>query len=224
MRFFFSPARAAAVLAASIFLMALLVFGRLLDGYLHAVYPIAWLGATGVPRAAAFNVSGFIVPGLLAALLTWQLRQQLPTHAPLVARVGAWMVLLSALAFALKGVLPLDPQDLESSASRAHSLVWMAWWVAFTPGALLHALGRLTMGRRRADAVHRPWPQALLGAALALLVCGCAAFSRDVLAPALGERIAYAAWFAWLVLMAPGASQSAAASAASMKVPPRSGG
>lgn len=194
-------------LAAVTFVGALLVFGQLLEGYRQGLYPVALLGADGVPRAAAFNALGFGVPGFLAAAVAWRLRGALPAAAPLLARLGTWMVLISGIGFSLQGLLPLDPQDLDSPASRAHSLAWMLWWVAFTPGALAYGLGmgpgRGRGGSRQGDVGLRLSRVASLsGLVLAVLVCGCAAFAGGLLGPAVAQRIAFGAWFAWLVVMA----------------------
>ena len=42
---------------------------------------------------------------------------------------------LAGKGFIAMGLLPLDPADLESDASRYHGTAWMLWCVAFVPGA-----------------------------------------------------------------------------------------
>src|SRR3546814_3200643 len=58
--------------------------------------------------------------------------------------------LLSALAFAAQGLLPLDPRDLEADASRMHATMWTLWWVALLPAAVLLAFGSRARGPSRA--------------------------------------------------------------------------
>src|SRR5690606_34606254 len=54
-------ARCAAAFAAGIcFALALAGFGSALTGYAQLHYPVALLGAAGVPRATAFNLLGFV--------------------------------------------------------------------------------------------------------------------------------------------------------------------
>src|SRR3546814_2634837 len=113
----------AAIVAVVLFAAAVAGFGAALDGYSQAIHPVGLLGARGMPHALAFNVLGFVLPGVLAALVAWRLRASLDDGAPWAARIGAWLALLSALAFAAQGLLPLDPRDLEADASqigRAH--------------------------------------------------------------------------------------------------------
>src|SRR3546814_9922281 len=86
-----------------------------------------------MPHALAFNALGFVLPGVLAALVAWRLRASLDAGAPWAARIGAWLALLSALAFAAQGLLPLDPRDLEAGSeddkSEIRSLMRIAYAV-----------------------------------------------------------------------------------------------
>jgi hypothetical protein len=163
--------------AGVLWLAAVLGFGAMLDGYSQAQHPVALLGARGIERALAFNVLGFVLPGLLAAWAAVQLRGAFDS-AGWLARIGAHLWMLSALAFAAQGVLPLDPEDLDAGSSRLHATAWSLWWIAFVPGALMLAL------RSRSFAV------ALAVAAVIVVVA-------VLLTPAgLSQRIAIAAWFA----------------------------
>ena len=58
----------AGIAAVAMFALALVVFGQFLQGYSQVFHPVAVLGAQGVPRALAFNVVAFVVPGLLAGV------------------------------------------------------------------------------------------------------------------------------------------------------------
>ncbi len=175
---------ALALLAAVCCLGALLGFGAALDGYSHWRHPPGLLGAQGIERAAAFNLFGFVVPGLLLAVLAWRLRERYDALGA-AARIGAWLCALSALAWAGQGLLPLDPSDLDARASRLHAAMWMLWWLAFVPGAAL-----LGLGVRQA----RPALTALVwsggGAVLALM----AASELRLLAAPPAQRLALLLW------------------------------
>lgn len=186
----------AAIAAAILFVVAVAGFGAALDGYSQARHPVGLLGASGVPHALAFNVLGFVLPGLLAAFVAWRLRADVGDEAPWAARIGAWLALLSAIAFAAQGLLPLDPGDLESSASRAHATAWTLWWVALLPATLLLAIGLR----------GEPASRALLLAsvAAAVVVVALAMLPLDLLAPAAAQRVVFAAWLAWTLMAASG--------------------
>ena len=184
--------RHAAWLAAAMWLSAVLAFGVMVEGYSQALHPVALLGARGMPHALAFNFLGLLLPGLLAALSAYSLRQRLPANAAWSARIGAWMLLVSALAFAAQGLLPLDPSDLDAPGSRRHAVAWMLWWIAFVPAALLLAIGLSGVRGRRAIALA-----SVVAAALVLVFAVLAPVALGV---GVAQRIAFGVWFAWLVL------------------------
>jgi hypothetical protein len=171
---------AAPWLAVLLFAAALVLFGVASSDFSHLRHPLALLGARGEPHALAFNVIGFVVPGLLLAwrATVWRSRQ---AGASWALRIGLQLLLLSALAFAAQGLLPLDPTHLLAPASRLHAIAWTAWWVAFVPGALLVA------------AASRRWG----GAALALLVPALALAGAFALPAPIAQRLAFLAWFGW---------------------------
>ncbi len=180
--------------ATLLFWGSLLVFGGLLDGYAHAIHPVALLGARGIGRAMTFNVLGFLLPGLILAATAWHWRQAMAEGGAWSARIGAWLALLSALAFAIQGLLPLDPRDLDAIDSRLHAAAWTVWWVAFVPAALLLARGVFRLPRRRA--------LALASVGIAVLVAWLALSPPTGIAPGITQRWMLAAWFGWWWLLA----------------------
>lgn len=153
-------------------------------------HPVGLLGASAVTRAAAFNVLAFVVPGMLCALVAVDLRGRLG-DAGWIARIGAQALLLSAIAFAAHGLLPLDSSDLDATGSRRHAAAWTAWWLAFLVGATLSWLGlRGTRASRSAGAIA--------ACAVAALVFAVAA--PAVLPAGLCQRIAFGAWFVAMTL------------------------
>lgn len=176
--------------AAIVFVAALLGFGLALPGYSQIAHPVAVLGAKGVPHATGFNLLGFMMGGVLAAVAALGLRRRLPDDAGWPLRVGAQLILLSALGFAAMGVLPLDPEDLDNPASSLHATAWMLWWVAFVPGALLVALGL----RGRA-----PWRTLARASVIAaLLVLFVALLAVELMPAGVAQRLGYLGWLAWL--------------------------
>ena len=190
----------AAVLAVVLCVGAALAFAPWLDGYSHARHPLALLGAHGVPHATAFAALAYVLPGLLDAWVAVQARGRLPDTGGFGARLGVWMLAISALAFALQGLLPLDARDLDSAASRLHAAAWTLWWVAFVPGAAL-----LAWGQARASMRSAPW---FAGAALLVLLL-LAALPQPLLPAAIAQRVALAAWLASYLVLSRGAASSA---------------
>jgi hypothetical membrane protein len=82
------------------FWVATVVFGALRPSYSHVANTISELGAVGTPNATAWNVLGFMLPGVLIAITgaAIALRGTLPDG--LAQRIGnaffcAWFVLMS---------------------------------------------------------------------------------------------------------------------------------
>src|SRR5690606_29826416 len=146
-----NPDRWLAPVAGVVAVSAYAVLGALLAGYSHMLHPVALPGADGVPRALVFNLLVFVLPGLLLAAFAWRLRGRLPARAGVGARLGTTMLLLSALAFALQGMWPLDLDQPDGGTSRLHAVAWTLWWIAFLAGTALlavslRALGPATLG------------------------------------------------------------------------------
>jgi hypothetical membrane protein len=119
--------------AVSLFVAAVTVFGAAAPGYAQRLHPVGLLGARGASGAAVFNALAFVAPGLLLACVAWALRDRAHGWA---SRIGSQLVLLSALALAAQGLLPLDPTDFDHADSQRHAVAWTAWWLAFAAGCL----------------------------------------------------------------------------------------
>ncbi|PTA72444.1 MULTISPECIES: DUF998 domain-containing protein [unclassified Stenotrophomonas] len=193
---FLSPLlRLSGLMAALLFVLAVLGFGAGLDGYAQARHPVALLGAHGVPHALAFNLLGFVLPGLLAAVVAECLRRRLPATAGWAPRVGSQMLLLAGLAFAAMGLLPLDVDDLHGPASQLHASAWMIWVLGFVAGTLLLGMFNLRQAHGRAQG----------GLAVACgVLAAVAAFALQGQVPApLAQRLAFACWALWLAVALP---------------------
>lgn len=192
--------RAAAVAAAVLFAGAVAGFGAAFPVFSNLVHPIALLGASGMPRAPAFNAIAFVVPGVLAAYAAYARRGALD-GTPLIARLGAVICAIAGLAFAGLGLSPLDSSDLYAASSRLHAALWTAWWVAFAAGGALLAGGL--------------WRTPLRGMAVAVAICALHVLAFALLLPGvlpvgLAQRVAFAAWLAGTIRLAPSRAAASA--------------
>lgn len=181
--------RIASLAALACFAGALLGFGAALEGYRHDAWPVALLGASGVPRATAFNLCGYLLPGLLAAYVALRARATLAPVPGAAARFGWTLALLAALAFAAQGLLPLDTMGPDAGRGRLHGVAWALWGIAFSSAAAALSLAALRQARWAVAAVH-------LCAGLA--VFGIGWLSEGWMAAPLAQRLAFFGWFAWL--------------------------
>jgi hypothetical membrane protein len=165
--------------------------GAVSAGFSHRTHPLAWLGATGMPGALAFNLVCFVLAGLLAALALWSLRSGLPVAARWSARIGAQLTMLSALAFCAQGLLPLDLADPDGAANAAHGMAWALWWLTFAAGGL--AIG---FGSRLPSMARSGFAAITVAVALAIPVV---VLLLPIWMPnAFAQRAAYVLWFAWV--------------------------
>jgi hypothetical membrane protein len=183
-----------AVLVAVLLFMGMAVFAGRIDGYSHAQHPLALLGASPLRGAWLFNLLAFVIPGLLVVWAAVRLRAALPSNVDGTtswsSRLGAQLMLLSALAFAALGLFPLDGTDLEGVRSARHAAIWMVWWIAFAAGGVL-----LAHGLRRSVALWRGIAASSLLAAILLPVV--ALLLPMLLTAGSAQRLAFALWFLW---------------------------
>jgi hypothetical membrane protein len=123
---------------------AIVIAGLGLEGFDHARHPVGLLGSSLAPRAGLFNVLGFVVPGLLIAAFAvafeFALAKATPT-ATRAVRIGTGLLLIAALAFALQGLFPIDPRDLDGPATRHHALAQAVSQLAWIAAAGMLAIG-----------------------------------------------------------------------------------
>ena len=169
--------------ALGIFAGWLFVAGSKWAGFSHVLHPVAFAGMHGTEDAFRFNVMVFVLPGALLSLAALGLRTWLPEDARWPPRIGATLLLISAVAFAAQGLLPLDPDNLDAGASRWHASAWMVWCIAFAAGALLYG---------RATRVEQ-----FVALAAVLLVLGMSMLGRDWIPAGFAQRIAFVTWFGW---------------------------
>lgn len=174
-----------ALVAACLVAIALVLAPLGLPGYSHRLHPVALRGAIGLPWAWGFNAAAFLLPGACLVLAAARALRDQHGRARWGLRIGLTLVQLSALAFALQGVLPLDLDQVDAGSSRWHAVAWALWWIAFVPGALLlGAFARCGVGLVAASLLA-----AVAVPALVVLASGTAAGSA--------QRLGLTLWLGW---------------------------
>lgn len=182
------PMQALTWAALTAFVAGLIGFALPATGYLHGQHPVALLGARQWPGAIWFNLVVFVLPGLLMVPVALRLYSALAVGAGFWCRIGARLGLLSVLGFALQGLLPLDLDDLDGAGSKWHAAAWLGWWLAFVPGALLLAFGR----------IPAPWVGVAAASVLLIIVWAPPAW----LPAGAAQRLACLLWFGWWAMAA----------------------
>jgi hypothetical membrane protein len=188
-------------LAGLVFALALAWAGSGVDGYEHARNSVGMLGSRGVPVAAVFNGAGFVLPGLLLLAFALAIGARLREGgSTLAARLGVHLALISAIAFAAQGVLPLDPAGASDGvAAQRHVFALTIALLAAVPSMALLAAGL------HGQPAWRPLPW--LGATFAALLLAAIVFPVHEWWPGaagrsgLSQRVAFLAYFAWPAAM-----------------------
>jgi len=175
--------------SAVLFWTALLAFGSLDPTYSQVTRAVSELGMAGAPHQWAWNVTGFILPGILLA--GFGLGMARTMDGP--ASVGAALLCLSGIFFAATGIFPADLQNMKAFATRAHILASLASFLVWLPAPILIAVG----AKRRAM-------RALMWVSIAGLICVLSGVivGREVLARGLAQRLNFATYFAWVLAVA----------------------
>lgn len=179
---------AAAMFAASVIGFAMLRT----DGYSHGTKAVSELGAVGAPHAIAFNMLGFVIPGLLVVIVAIALKQRAGSS---MGVMGPILLALSGLAMALAGVFPIEPADESSTSSRLHyagAILTGVFW-ALSVFWIGPALKRLA-GLRKLGSVT-PWFAIFL---FSNVLWQVAYQSGLGVLPGWGQRIAFFGYFLWV--------------------------
>ena len=180
------PGRTAALFGVGanlLFWASVATFAALRPDYAHATKAVSELGAWGAPNMWAFNVLGYILPGLLLAACGWLLGRAAKSNAV------AALLALSGVGVAVAGAFPADMNDYGSFTTMGHlvgstgSLV--AWALALVCAMLF---------------ARKNWPAlaALSAAALALTIG--AFFLYETLPSGIVQRITFGVFFAYFLV------------------------
>jgi hypothetical membrane protein len=192
--------RRAAVVATAVFWPALFVFAAIYPGYSHLHRAVSGLGAFGAPHALAWNIIGFIVPGLLLAVCGGSVALAIEGRRSVLF----WLLVISGLGFAGAGIFPAEMRNgipvMQSPWTAGHvlmiSLSGFPWMIA-----AFVLVGRV----RRNDRWRRLLPVTLTLAVVALLglalnvLAGSIPMLADV--PGLAQRLAFAVYFGWFLVV-----------------------
>jgi hypothetical membrane protein len=173
-----------------LFAAAYLTMSSLRPEYSHLTKAISELGSVDAPRAWAWNVFGYIIPGLLIALLGLGVRHRFATTRG--ALLPAAALVASGLLMTLSGVFPGDFDNRTSATMILHTVGSLGCFVAFLVAAF--SLPRII----REAHEWRPitWPSLVLAGGSILT-----GFLRSGNAPGLGQRLGFACFFLWVALI-----------------------
>jgi hypothetical membrane protein len=171
------------------FWFLLIYFGMssLRPEFSHFTKAISELGSVDAPNRWVWNIGGYIIPGLIVALLGFGVANELKGEKRILLASRALVV--SGMLMALSGVFPGDFDDRTSLTMIVHAIGSIGSFVCFLVcGFTLSSTIRRIHGWRAFS-----WPL------LALVVLSIATgFLRSGNAPGIGQRLGFACFFAWV--------------------------
>ena len=186
----------AGILAFLAFWTALFAFAAARSDYSHSTKAISELGVIGAPHALAWNLIGFIVPGVLLACCGAGLATAIDGKRSLLW----WLLVASGLGFAGTGIFPAEMHNgsplMQSPLTIGHVL---ASFVSAFPW-MIAAFLLVFRAKHKQD-----WPHLRVVAVVLALVGILGLFARALPAfeyrPGLGQRAAFLTYFAWYLVM-----------------------
>lgn len=168
--------------ATVLFAACLLIFAEISPGYSHATKAVSELGAIGAPYQFAWNVLGFLLPGILMIFHGWGV------GAAASDRVAGFFLALAGLSFAATSI-PADMANYSSTNTVGH--------IAASSGAFgFWLIGALKLAYQRGSERHLLSRVAVLS--LWLAVAATIVRFSGLVYPGTGQRVAFAAFFAWI--------------------------
>ncbi len=161
--------------------------------YSHATKAISELGSLDAPNLWAWNIGGYILPGLCIALLGVVLARHFRGK-----KGGTWVSLPligSGLSMAMSGVFPGDFDNRTSATMILHATGAIGSFIAF----LVCGFAAPALLRRHSAWRAYAWPS--LTIVILSIVSG---FVRSDNAPGIGQRIGFALFSMWIALIGVG--------------------
>ncbi len=158
-------------------------FAALRPDYSHLNDAVSELGSVDAPRKWAFNVLGYVTPGLLTALCGFALGRAAAPRAV----ISPTLLALAGLGLTIAGVFPADMADMQAPTTLLH-VVGVSTGLLWPPSALWLAF----RARRERPAF-----------ALATVICVLAMvgtyglYAAFPAYPGAVQRLTFAAWLLW---------------------------
>jgi hypothetical membrane protein len=188
------------VLAATFFWSALVGFGAARADYSQLTKAVSELGGMGLPHALAWNLLGFIVPGLLLAACGAAIATAIDGgRGPL-----RWLLTGSGLAFAATGAFPAVMRHgsplMQAPSTVGHIVMLLlssALWI-FAIGAILLKFNRDPNRRPLLKPFATVTAVALAGLSANVLHSAIPALAHR---PGLAQRLGFAGYFLWYLAL-----------------------
>jgi hypothetical membrane protein len=156
----------------------------------HYTKAVSELGSVDAPNLWAWNIGGYIIPGLAVAALGFGINDQLRGSRGI--KLTSYSLVASGLLMAMSGVFPGDFDNRTSLTMILHAIGSFGSFVAF----LLCGFTLPWVLRRNSGWRAYAWPS--LALVVLLIATG---FLRSGDAPGIGQRLGFLCFFVWIGLI-----------------------
>ncbi len=185
--------RTIGILAVCIPFWFFLVYGSLASirpEFSHLHKAVSELGSVDAPYRWIWNVGGYIISGLVIALLGIGLVRNLGTAWS--TNVACYSLVFSGLMMVLSGVFPGDFENRTSFTMVMHTIGALGTFIAFLICGFM--LPRILLQ-------HPHWKTLAWPSLMLVILSIAVGFLRTGNTPGLGQRLGFACFFAWIGLM-----------------------
>lgn len=161
------------------------------DGYNHFHKAVSELGSLDAPNRWIFNIFGFVLPGILISLFSFNLLKEFRTYS--IKSYPFYFLLVSGLFLTLAGIFPADLENRKSMTTLIHSIGSLG-------GGIFWLLCALTLWWQLKK--NELWKNtAIISFSIPfLMILGMSFVSENT--PGLSQRIVFMAMYLYIFILA----------------------
>jgi len=185
------PHALAGIAAPLLFIGAYLLLAAARPEFNHFTKAVSELGSVNAPNGAAWNLFGFVCPGLLIAFFSVGLHQAVTAGQS--GKISFYALFLSGIFMALAGLFPGDFENKTSFTMLMHTIGSMGSFIAFLVAAFTYPL-------HLRKSIY--WEKTIVPSLTFTWLCILSGFLRTGTAPGIGQRVGFLLYFLWIAFMA----------------------
>ena len=161
------------------------------DGYDHLHKAVSELGSIDAPNRWMFNIMGFIIPGILISVFSFNLLKEFRPYP--IKSYPFFLFIISGLFLTLAGLFPADMEDKKSITTIMHQIGSLG-------GGVFWFLCALTLWWQLKK--NKYWKNTAIAIFLLpfIMILAMSFVSKDT--PGLSQRIAFAAMYLFILILA----------------------
>lgn len=180
-------------LSGLVFWISYFVMSSIRADYFHKYKAVSELGSIGAPNAVFWNVTGFMCVGVFISLFSIGLHKSVSPSGADKGKAAFSFLLGSGLFFIFAGIFPGNFEEKSSLTMILHAVGNLGSGLLF----VLAAFSYIPVMRSSAH-----WRSAVVPSITIVILFILSGFLRSGAAPALGQKIGFAIFFAWISFMA----------------------